>query len=71
LIILTLHDLTHMRRVEEMRADFVTNVSHELRTPRDRSPDSSETLQGSARDDPEARKRFLGIMKEQATRMAR
>ena len=71
LIILTLHDLTHMRRVEEMRADFVTNVSHELRTPLASLSGFIETLQGSARDDPEARKRFLGIMKDQATRMAR
>lgn len=71
LIILTLHDLTNMRRVEEMRADFVTNVSHELRTPLASLSGFIETLQGSARDDPEARKRFLGIMKEQATRMAR
>jgi two-component system phosphate regulon sensor histidine kinase PhoR len=71
LIILTLHDLTPMRRVEEMRADFVTNVSHELRTPLASLSGFIETLQGSARDDPEAQKRFLGIMKEQATRMAR
>jgi len=71
LIILTLHDLTQMRRVEEMRADFVTNVSHELRTPLASLSGFIETLQGSARDDPEAREKFLGIMKEQATRMAR
>ena len=71
LIILTLHDLTPLRRVEEMRADFVTNVSHELRTPLASLSGFIETLQGSARDDAEARQRFLGIMKEQATRMAR
>jgi len=71
LIMLTLHDLTSSRRVEEMRADFVANVSHELRTPLASLSGFIETLQGSARDDSEARKRFLSIMKEQATRMAR
>ncbi len=30
---MTFHDLTPLRRVEEMRADFVANASHELRTP--------------------------------------
>jgi len=71
LIILTLHDLTTLRRVEEMRADFVTNVSHELRTPLASLSGFIETLQGSARNDAEARDRFLDIMKEQAKRMAR
>ena len=71
LILLTLHDLTSSRRVEEMRADFVANVSHELRTPLASLSGFIETLQGSARNDPEAQKRFLSIMKEQATRMAR
>ena len=33
LILMTFHDLTPLRRVEEMRADFVANASHELRTP--------------------------------------
>jgi two-component system phosphate regulon sensor histidine kinase PhoR len=71
LLIVTLRDLTPLRRVEEMRADFVANASHELRTPLASLSGFIETLQGSARDDPQARERFLAIMKEQATRMAR
>ncbi len=71
LVLLTFHDLTPLRRVEEMRADFVANASHELRTPLAALSGFIETLQGSARDDTKARERFLAIMQEQARRMAR
>jgi two-component system phosphate regulon sensor histidine kinase PhoR len=70
-VVITVHDLTPIRRVEEMRADFVANVSHELRTPLAALTGFIETLQGPARDDPKARERFLGIMQTQAWRMAR
>jgi two-component system phosphate regulon sensor histidine kinase PhoR len=70
-VAITVHDLTPIRRVEEMRADFVANVSHELRTPLAALTGFIETLQGPARDDPAARERFLGIMQAQAWRMAR
>ncbi len=71
LVLLTFRDLTPLRRVEEMRADFVANASHELRTPLAALSGFIETLQGSARDDAKARERFLAIMQEQARRMAR
>jgi two-component system phosphate regulon sensor histidine kinase PhoR len=71
LVLLALRDLTPLRRVEEMRADFVANASHELRTPLASLSGFIETLQGPARNDSSARDRFLAIMKEQATRMAR
>jgi two-component system, OmpR family, phosphate regulon sensor histidine kinase PhoR len=70
LVLLALRDLTPLRRVEEMRADFVANASHELRTPLASLSGFIETLQGPARN-AASRDRFLGIMKEQATRMAR
>jgi len=70
-VLITFHDLTPLRRVEEMRADFVANASHELRTPLAALLGFIETLQGSARDDAKARARFLAIMQEQARRMAR
>ena len=70
-VLITFHDLTPLRRVEEMRADFVANASHELRTPLAALLGFIETLQGSARDDAKARERFLAIMQEQARRMAR
>jgi two-component system phosphate regulon sensor histidine kinase PhoR len=71
ILVMTVHDLTPIRRVEEMRADFVANVSHELRTPLAALTGFIDTLQGSARNDPAARERFLGIMQAQAWRMAR
>ena len=71
LVLVTFRDLTPLRRVEEMRADFVANASHELRTPLAALSGFIETLQGPARDDVKARERFLAIMHEQARRMAR
>jgi two-component system phosphate regulon sensor histidine kinase PhoR len=70
-LLLTFHDLTPLRRVEEMRADFVANASHELRTPLAALSGFIDTLQGPAKDDAKARERFLSIMHAQATRMAR
>ena len=71
IVLLTFNDLTPLRRVEEMRADFIANASHELRTPLAALLGFVETLQGPARDDPAARDKFLSIMQGQATRMAR
>src|SRR5499426_531569 len=71
LLLLAFHDLTPLRRVEEMRADFVANASHELRTPLASLSGFIDTLRGPAREDAAARERFLGIMQVQADRMAR
>jgi two-component system phosphate regulon sensor histidine kinase PhoR len=70
-MILTLRDLSEARRVERMRVDFVANASHELRTPLASLLGFVETLQGPAREDKEARVKFLAIMREQAQRMSR
>ena len=66
-----LRDVTVAREAERLRADFVSNVSHELRSPLSSLIGFIETLQGPARDDDEARDRFLGIMDGEAKRMAR
>ena len=70
-LLLTFRDLTPIRRVEEMRVDFVANASHELRTPLAALSGFIETLKGPARNDTAARERFLDIMEAQAKRMAR
>lgn len=69
--IVQIEDRTQDRRVEKMRSDFVANASHELRTPLASILGYIETLQGHAKDDPEAREEFLKIMDKQATRMQR
>lgn len=71
LALLILRDQTDLRRAERMRADFLANASHELRTPLASLSGFIETLRGPARDDPEAREKFLGIMQAQAERMSR
>jgi two-component system, OmpR family, phosphate regulon sensor histidine kinase PhoR len=69
--VLGLHDITELKRAEQMRADFIANASHELRTPLAALIGFIETLRGPARDDAEARDRFLAIMHQQSSRMAR
>ncbi|MBO9423960.1 two-component sensor histidine kinase [Labrenzia sp. R4_1] len=70
-VLVVVQDQTENRRLERMRTDFVANASHELRTPLASLTGFVETLQGPARDDAEARDRFLSIMLDQAGRMRR
>ena len=68
---ITFRDTSEEDKLSQMRADFIANASHELRTPLASLRGFVETLQGPARDDPEARDRFLAIMATQALRMTR
>jgi two-component system phosphate regulon sensor histidine kinase PhoR len=68
---LVLQDLTAVKRAEEARADFIANASHELRTPLAAVSGFIDTLRGHAKDDPDAREKFLGIMSDEAGRMRR
>lgn len=69
--LVSLGDITPILEAEQMRSDFVANVSHELRSPLTALTGGIETLLGAAKDDPEARERFLGIMQREAARMDR
>ena len=71
LALLVIRDETDARRMERMRADFLANASHELRTPLASLSGFIETLRGPARDDAQARDKFLAIMAAQADRMGR
>jgi two-component system phosphate regulon sensor histidine kinase PhoR len=70
-LIITLQSLTEAKRLESLRTDFIANASHELRTPLTSLVGFIDTLLGPAANDKEARERFLGLMRGQATRMAK
>ncbi len=67
--VITMNDITELKSVEQMRADFVANAIHEIRTPLASIKGFIETLQGPAKDDEAARTEFLAIMLDQANRM--
>ena len=69
--ILVFHDITQLKRLENMRRDFVANVSHEVRTPLAAIAGYTETLLGGAVDDPERARHFLGIIERHAERLGR
>lgn len=58
-VVLVLHDVTHVRRLESIRRDFVANVSHELKTPLTSVRGYVETLLGGAIKDQTNNVRFL------------
>ncbi len=70
-VVVSLEDLSGQREADSMRRDFVANVSHELRTPLTAVLGFIETIEGAARDDPQARDRFLQLMRAEAERMNR
>ncbi|GAC1352671.1 MAG: hypothetical protein NVS3B20_10270 [Polyangiales bacterium] len=78
-LVAVFHDVTELRRLENMRRDFVANVSHELRTPITAIRAAAETMLGSAqtdradvdrpRMDPEEVHDFLAIIARNAGRL--
>ncbi len=67
--LIVINDVTNLRRLENIRRDFVANVSHELKTPITSIKGFVETLLDGALDDPEEAKNFLGIVAQQAYRL--
>jgi two-component system phosphate regulon sensor histidine kinase PhoR len=68
-MIVTLHDLTELKQIRKMRADFVANASHEMKTPLASIIGLIETMQTTAKNDVAAQAEFLKIMSDQSTRM--
>jgi two-component system, OmpR family, phosphate regulon sensor histidine kinase PhoR len=70
-LVLVLHDVTELRRLEVIRRDFVANVSHELRTPLTAIKGYAETLLGPADAEPGTRERFLSVIDRHSERLGR
>jgi two-component system phosphate regulon sensor histidine kinase PhoR len=68
-VLLALHDLTEVERVNRVRQDFVANVSHELRTPLTSLRGYAETLLEGGLDDVEHREEFVRIIRDQTARL--
>ncbi len=67
--VITLHDITRLKLLEEMRKDFVANVSHEIKTPITAIRGFAETLLDGALDDKDNAARFLGMIKNHSERL--
>lgn len=64
------NDVTHLRRLENMRRDFVANVSHEIKTPLTAIKGFVETLYQGNVEDPDEIQRFLGIIQKHVDRLS-
>jgi two-component system phosphate regulon sensor histidine kinase PhoR len=70
-IVAVFHDISDLKRAENMRRDFVANVSHELRTPVTIIKGYAETLlDGAMKSDPERAVRFVEIISNHSDRLA-
>lgn len=68
-VVLVFHDITEIKKLEQMRKDFVANVSHELKTPMTSIKGFSETLLDGAMEDKEMREYFLNIILKETDRL--
>lgn len=68
-VVLVLHDVTELRRLGNVRREFVSNVSHELKTPLTIIQTAAETLLDGALEDGEHARRFLNRISEQGARL--
>ncbi|MBI9020152.1 MAG: HAMP domain-containing protein [Verrucomicrobia bacterium] len=67
--VVVFNDVSRLRRLENLRRDFVANVSHELKTPITSIKGFVETLLDGAMNDPAERERFLKIVAKHADRL--
>jgi two-component system phosphate regulon sensor histidine kinase PhoR len=65
-VVIVFHNLTEIRRIEQMRRDFVANVSHEFKTPLTSIRGYTETLLSGAGEEPELRNDFLRVIERNA-----
>lgn len=67
--VIAVQDISNIKRLENMRSQFVANVSHELKTPLTSIKGFTETLKYV--EDEETRKKFLDIIEKEADRLGR
>jgi len=70
-VVMVLHDVTELRRLEQVRTEFVANVSHELRTPLTAIQGYLETLLSGALEERQNARRFLEIVFRHTERLGR
>lgn len=68
--VILLQDVTEIRKLEQMRKDFVANVSHELKTPLTSIQGFVETLKSGAAEQKSIRDKFLDIIDLESTRLS-
>jgi two-component system phosphate regulon sensor histidine kinase PhoR len=68
-VLVVLNDITRLRKLENIRKDFVANVSHEIRTPITAIKGFVETLRDGAIHSPQDAERFLGIIQNHVQRL--
>ncbi|XJZ26451.1 two-component system histidine kinase PnpS [Bacillota bacterium Lsc_1132] len=68
-VLLVFHDITEIKKLEQMRKDFVANVSHELKTPVTSIKGFTETLLDGAMNDKDALEAFLSIILKESDRL--
>ncbi|MCG6156763.1 HAMP domain-containing sensor histidine kinase [Rubinisphaera margarita] len=68
-VVLVLHDVTELRRLERIRSEFVSNVGHELKTPLAAIQACTETLADGAIEDPKHAVHFLSQITDHADRL--
>ncbi|GGB48495.1 two-component system histidine kinase PnpS [Fictibacillus barbaricus] len=68
-IVLVFHDITELKKLEQVRKDFVANVSHELKTPITSLKGFAETLLDGAGENEEFRNKFLTIILNESDRL--
>lgn len=69
--LVVLNDVTRLRRLENVRRDFVANVSHELKTPVTSIKGFVETLLDGAIENRQEAERFLNIILNQSNRLSK
>ncbi|MBS2037868.1 phosphate signaling complex protein PhoU [bacterium] len=70
-VVLLLQDVTDQHRYDQLRREFVANVSHELKSPLTSIRSLTETLLDGGLEDPSCNRRFVTLIEEDSTRLAR